>query len=257
MFLYVFRDSIAKMKKAFFVPLIFLISLLAAGLALACLFELYFLTNGTYSFTFKQFCNLLLQFFPIAILVATLLSFTYALKKEANAVISALLLGVMLVACIFGFYFIFSKSTNKNFILDGFNFSNMRGKTSFLQAFFDQANAFFNDWIVFAQTDLKTFILFSTSFWLAIVSFFMVSINCTNWKLVNFILMLTLTLASFYFYPSLNSLKFQIIFIAEDSNGLNIFSTPIIFYTISFFMFLIFILRFTVKKHREKKRSVF
>lgn len=245
------------MKKAFFVSLVFIISLLIATLALALLFLLSGSTNNTAPYSFRQFGMLLLQVFPLAVLLAYVTAFVYALKKEALAGLSALLLAPLSCACIWIFSVLCSRATNASFILSELNFSDNRMPFYFLRSFFPVCSDFFNDMIALAQRDIKLFLLFSGSFWLAVLSYFLVALNCSNWKLLNFIFMLVLTLGSFYLYPIVKGISFQIIFDRLKLPSLKIMSAPIVFFAISFCMFLFCLIRFAVKKRREKQRSRF
>lgn len=238
------------MKKAFFVPTIFFVSLLIASFFVACIFAFSTLS-------FERFWSSVFEFFPLSVLIATILTFSYVLKTDANTIVSGILLTIILLTCIFIFYIIFSKSTSKNFILQDFKFTNVRGESIFLQNFFDKINIFFTDAIILSQTNFKIFLLFLTSFSLAIISYFFLALKFTSWKLINLILMLCLIFASLYFYPFLSSFKFKVIFMSKDSVMGSIFSVPIIFYSISIFVFLLSLFIFLIKKYNEKKRNKF
>lgn len=245
------------MKKTFFLPVTFIIWLIVSDCVLALLFELYFLTQASVLFSFEQFIGLCLQFFPLSILIASFLSFTYALKKDCHYLLSALLLTLMFFISTVLFYLLFSKGKEQKFILDGFEFSHIRLKAILLEDFFAHASVFFTDWIKISQSDLNVFLIFSSSLCLLFMSFFFISFTATRWKLLNLIIMLTLCLLTVYSYPFFASEKMHVIFNGRSLSYAKEISLSIIFCLLSFFVFLFLMITLAIKKSLEKRRSEF
>lgn len=241
------------MKKAFLVPVVFILSFSITAFVLASLFELRCITLGIEPVSFRQYCAVVLQLFPLLVVLSTLFVFSFTVKRKANVAMSALLLAIMLFACIWIFYFLYSHQDTASFILSSFSFDSVHGNAFFLPYFNSLYSTFFTDLMLLSQTSLKMFLLVSTGFSLTLLSYFVVSANCTNWKLLNLIFMIGFTVFSLYLYSILRLSKLQITF--DTASPIKTFFVPIIFYAISALLFTFFIIRTLIERHREKQRS--
>ncbi|MEL3907517.1 MAG: hypothetical protein P1P64_00690 [Treponemataceae bacterium] len=248
------------MKKTLFVPLVFVLSLIVCTFILACVFEFYFLTFETQvKLSFAQFWWLCLQLVPYCFFLAIMFTFSFILKNDLHLGLASLFLALMLVAGIFVFYYFVQnlKKENASFILQALKTVRTNTYNFSLQTIFKTCNIFFDDWFLVAQTSLKNYLLFSFSFWLAILSYAVITKKCTSWALLNFIFMLSLSLGSFFLYAYLQSQGFKAMaeetFLRDKMSHL----TTIVFFSIAGLCFLFFAIKNLLQKLRAKKRSRF
>lgn len=239
--------------------MIFILSLVACAFILTFVFELYFVGLETQvKLSFAQFWGLCLQLAPYCFFLANLFSFSFILKNDLRWGFAGLLLTSMIVVGIFAFYF-FAQNSEKadtDFVLQALNTvrtTNHNFSFSFLQKIFSACKVFVDDWFLVAQINLKSYLLFSFSFWSSIISYMFITKNCTSWALLNFIFMLLLSLGSFFLYTYLQSASFEAL--AEETFLRNIMSslTMIVFFCISILCFSFFAIKALFQKLIEKK----
>ena len=245
------------MKKALFVPIVFTISLVLCAICTAGVFQLYFYASESVLLLSPvQFGNLAAYFFPFSMLIATIIVFEFVLRKNVHGGFAVLFLTVLIIAALFIFYRLAAiiQKQNTDVIFNAIKALHT-DRSFFLQSFFTVTERFFSDCVTAAQTHFPAFLIFSGSFWCAVLSYFAVAQNCTNWKLANFLLLVAMIIGTLYLYSALQSNAVQNFASKTFLHRSGFPVEALALYSIAALVFLFFLIRSLVRRHYAKKRS--
>lgn len=253
----IIKGKMSSMKKALFVPIVFIFSLVLCAVGTAGIFQLYFCSGGmALMCSMQQFGNLVLCFVPLSMLIAAIMVFEFVLRKNVHLGLATLFLVPVIIAGVFGIYKIMPELQKQStgFILNALQTFGT-GRSFFLQSFFSVGKTFLADCVADAQISSTAFFIFSFAFWAAFFSYSVIAKNCSEWKLLNFVLMLAMVAGSFYLYAFLKQKAVQDFAAKTFLHHSEIRFEAFVFYAIAALLFLFFVIRSIVRWQREKKRS--